>query len=161
MIAPALIVSSLVLLPALAVLAWIDARTYRLPDILTLPLIAAGLAAALWLDRNIWLHLSGAALGYLVFVGIELAYRQLRDRDGLGRGDAKLLAAGGAWCSVAALPLIVLLASVTALCCVFALRLAGQEVSARTLMAFGPFLAFAIALVWIVQIASPGFPLYL
>jgi leader peptidase (prepilin peptidase)/N-methyltransferase len=34
-------------------------------------------------------------LGYLSFAGIGMAYRRLRGRDGLGGGDAKLIAATG------------------------------------------------------------------
>jgi hypothetical protein len=41
--------------------------------------------------------LSGAILGYLLLRGVALAYRTLRRREGLGRGDAKLMAACGAW----------------------------------------------------------------
>jgi len=41
----------------------------------------------------------------------EYAFKTLRGKDGLGRGDAKLLAAGGAWCGWMGLPFIVLIAS--------------------------------------------------
>jgi len=51
----------------------------------------------------------------VLFVLIELTYRRLRGQDGLGRGDAKLLAAGGAWCGWSGLPLIVLISSALAL----------------------------------------------
>lgn len=156
-----LLAASAVLFTALIGLAIIDWRTYRLPDLITLPLIAAGLAAAFLLGKPFMLHLAGAAFGYLAFVAIEMSYKRLRGRDGLGRGDAKLLAAGGAWCSVAALPVIVLIASFTALCCVIVLRLSGRSIDGMTRLAFGPFLAFAIGLSWYLQIVSPGFPLYL
>lgn len=149
------------LLAALIALAIIDWRTYRLPDVITLPLIAAGLGAAFLLGEPIMPHLAGAAFGYLAFVAIELGYKRFRGRDGLGRGDAKLLAAGGAWCSIGALPVIVLIASFTALCCVLVLRLSGRSIDDHAFIAFGPFLAFAIGLVWLIQAISPGFPLYL
>lgn len=158
---PITLAASLVLFAALAVLAVIDWRTYRLPDMITLPLIAAGLGAAFLLENPVMLHLAGAAFGYLAFVAIELSYRRLRERDGLGRGDAKLLAAGGAWCSAAALPVVVLIASFTALCCILMLRLSGRSIDGTTRLAFGPFLSFAIALTWGLQLVLPGFPLYL
>jgi len=41
----------IVLLAGLGMLSWIDARTFRLPDVLTLPLVVAGLAQA-WLLRG-------------------------------------------------------------------------------------------------------------
>jgi len=93
----------------LLTLAWIDAEHLLLPDILTLPLILFGLGAA-WYLR--WPPLvdaaAGAAVGYLSFRLLALAYRWLRGRDGLGAGDAKLLAAGGAWLGWQALGDVVL-----------------------------------------------------
>lgn len=77
--------------------AWIDAETMRLPDILTLPLVLAGLAVTWrftpWALYN---HAAATALGYLGFRALNETYRAVRHRDGLGVGDAKLLAAAGA-----------------------------------------------------------------
>jgi len=94
----------------------------------------------------------GAIAGYGAFVIIELSYKRLRGRDGLGRGDAKLLAAGGAWCGWAGLPLIVLISSALAL---IALLFPSFKKMARSgEIPFGPFLALAIAVVWMsLQIA--------
>ena len=136
---------SLALGLALITLAVIDARTLRLPDPITLPLIGCGLAAAWALDMPLRQHAIGAGLGYLGFVALELAYARLRGRAGLGRGDAKLLAAGGAWCGALALPVILLAASASGLGYVIALRLTGRRVE---MVAFGPFLALGIALGW-------------
>jgi hypothetical protein len=47
-------------------------------------------------------HAAATAIGYLAFRAIALLYLRLRHREGLGEGDAKLLAAGGAWLGVAA-----------------------------------------------------------
>ena len=41
-----------------------------------------------------------AVLAYLSFVGLALGYRRLRGRDGLGGGDAKLIAATCLWLGV-------------------------------------------------------------
>lgn len=153
-------VLTLILLGALCGLAVIDAQTFRLPDWLTLPLAAAGLAAAWILGLPVWLHALGAVLGYAVLAGLELVYKRVRGRDGLGRGDAKLLAAGGAWCGALALPIILLVASTAGLLFVFALRLiGGRPVSGATRIAFGPFIALAIASAWILQRAGAGWML--
>lgn len=143
------ILLDILLLAALAALAVIDARTLRLPDTLTLPLIPAGVAAAWVLGEPVWLHVLGAALGYLTLVAVEKLYLRLRGRAGLGRGDAKLFAAGGAWCGATALPLILLAASVTALVWVLVLKLTGRAVRADLMIAFGPFLAFGVGLVYL------------
>ncbi|MEL6686879.1 MAG: A24 family peptidase, partial [Pseudomonadota bacterium] len=92
------ILSGCVLIGALVQLARIDWATQRLPNLITLPLIAAGLAWAFGTSEDFYLHLLGAALGYGAFWLVEVTYRLVRKRDGLGRGDAKLLAVGGAWC---------------------------------------------------------------
>lgn len=138
-----------VLMGILTALAIIDARTYRLPDVLTFPLIGAGLLFG-WLVRHDWqAGLFGAAAGYGAFVLIEIAYRKIRGIDGLGRGDAKLLAAGGAWCGWAGLPFIVLIASG---CGLIALLLPGMAKFRESgKLPFGPFLALGIAIVWISQ----------
>lgn len=141
-----------VLLTALAALTVIDARTYRLPDVITLPLIAAGVLAAWLTGDTLWLSLLGAIIGYAALVGVEKAYERTRGRPGLGRGDAKLFAAGGAWCGAIALPFILLAASVSALIYVAVLRLvSGKPIGGDHMIAFGPFLAFGIALIYVLK----------
>ena len=148
------------LLAALIALTVIDLRTYRLPDLITLPLIAAGVLAAWLLGSAIWLHALGAGVGYLALVGVEKAYERARGRPGLGRGDAKLFAAGGAWCGALALPFILLAASVSALVFVAALKLvSNRTIKADDMIAFGPFLAFGIALIFILERLGLAAPL--
>jgi leader peptidase (prepilin peptidase)/N-methyltransferase len=127
-----------------------DLRSWLLPDLLTLPLVLAGLAVTLWLDPAALLQSAlGAALGYLSLRAIAWAYRALRGRDGLGEGDAKLLAASGAWLGIAALPQVVLAAAIGALLAALGLRLAGARIGARSALPFGPFLALATWVLWL------------
>lgn len=136
----------LVLCAFLAALSWTDLRDYRLPDILTLPLIFLGFVQAWTLDLDWRASLIGAVAGYLVFFIIEHIYKRLRGRDGLGRGDAKLLAAGGAWCGWMGLPFIVLIGSGMGL---VALLFPSMRRKTQTgVIPFGPFLALGIVLVW-------------
>jgi len=136
----------------LVALALIDAREHRLPDALTLPLIPAGLAATWWEvpDTDVLLaHALAAALGYGAFALLAAGYRRLRGRDGLGLGDAKLLAAAGAWVGLAGLPSVVLLAALAGLAVTLARGWAtGAEVRGVPL-AFGPYLALAFWVVWL------------
>ncbi|MEO1964304.1 A24 family peptidase [Hyphomonas sp.] len=143
---------AIVLLPALTALSWIDLRTMRLPDVLTLPLIGAGMVQYWYFTGSVWAAIMGALAGYLFFVAVEKGYRALRGSDGLGRGDAKLLAAGGAWCGWIGLPWIVLIASSSGLLIAGALMLTSRKPSG--LMPFGPFLAVGIALVWAAQLRA-------
>ncbi len=136
---------------ALLLAAWIDAKTFILPDLLTLPLILAGLGVTEWqAPAALTLHAAGAALGFVSFWGLNALYRRLRGRDGLGLGDAKLLAAGGAWDGVASLPDIVLLAGLLGLAAALLLRARW-----RAPMPFGPALAAAIFAMRLVMIWSP------
>lgn len=136
-----------ILLITLLVLSWIDFRTFRLPNILTLPLIGVGIIQAWFLNAEWQANVIGAVAGYVIFVLIELGFRAIRDKDGLGRGDAKLLAAGGAWCGWMGLPFIVVIASGSGL---IALLFPSMRKKANTgRIPFGPFLALGILLVWV------------
>jgi len=145
-------VLTLILFGALIALSVIDARRFILPDRITLPLIAAGIVVAALLGLPVWLHALGGLVGYGGLVLIEKTYLQARGRSGLGRGDAKLFAAGGAWCGAIALPAILLLSSLAALLYAMTLKLIlNRQVTGDSMIAFGPFLAFGIALVWSLQ----------
>ncbi len=103
---------------ALVVLAFVDARTKLLPDVLTLPLLWLGMVIQLFPEtRTFGLELSviGAVAGYLPLWLLAQAYRLIRGRDGLGMGDLKLLAAMGAWSGPLVLPQVLLLAALLAI----------------------------------------------
>lgn len=137
---------------ALLALAWIDWDGLILPDVLTLPLIPAGLAATLWLDpADATDHAVAAAAGYAAFRGLGWLYARLRGREGLGQGDAKLLAALGAWTGLDGLPSVLLVAALAGLGLAGLLRLRGQAVASTTAIPFGPCLALAG---WIVRLQS-------
>lgn len=139
----------------LLALGWIDARHMRLPDAITLPLITCGLAITWWVDRPaILLHASGAIVGFLIFHGLSAGYRHLRGREGLGGGDAKLLAAGGAWVGFDQLAVLILLAAMAAITWVLASTFRRNGVPSKTLaVPFGPFLGVAI---WLVRLYGSG-----
>ena len=134
----------------LLTLGWTDLRSWLLPDLLTLPLIIVGLVAAVVLDPDqLTQRALGAALGYLSLAAVAAFYRALRDREGLGGGDAKLLAASGAWLGAAALPQVILLAALSALGAAACLRLTGTKLGRHSAMPFGPFLALATWVLWL------------
>ena len=127
----------------LLALAWIDWRHFRLPDVLTLPLVLAGLAATAWLDQPaLTEHALGAAFGYGALRLVAAAYRLLRGRAGLGEGDAKLLAAIGAWLGFRGLSDALLAGAVLGLLYGLA-RARVQRASLSSPIPFGPFLAIA------------------
>lgn len=148
--APGAPFAGVVLAVALAALSAVDVRHYRLPDVLTLPLLAGGLLWSWWSDVTpVWWPAASAVLGFLLLAGIARLYRALRGRDGLGLGDAKLFAAGAAWLGAEALPTVLLWACVSALVAIAIAGARGGGISGGTRVPFGPFLAFAIWLVWL------------
>ncbi|PHS40805.1 MAG: hypothetical protein COA91_02940 [Robiginitomaculum sp.] len=136
-----------VLVACLLALAVIDFKTMFLPDILTLPLGVVGLLFATW-QNALLAGFIGMLVGYTGLVTLELAYKRLRGVDGLGRGDAKLLAAGGAWCGWYGLSFILLIASFSGL--VHALILSRTVKNPKNQkIPFGPHLALGIFLSWL------------
>lgn len=151
---------ALLLTLALLLLSLHDLRTRRLPDILTLPLMVLGLTLPVWADASIDVltRALGAGIGFLVLWSLSVVFRRVRGYPGLGLGDAKLLAAAGAWLGPWALAPLVLIASASALLCAGALHLSGREIGARTILPFGPFLSLGFLLLWLAHGAGWSFP---
>ena len=131
----------------LLLLSWFDFDHYRLPDWLTLPLIAAGIIFHYVTQGEALLGLAGAALGYALVWSLAMIWRHLRNVDAIGLGDAKLLAAAGAWLGALAIPPVLLLASGAGLIYVLSDRiLTGRHVTA---IPFGPFIGLGMWIVWL------------
>ncbi|MBU3593139.1 prepilin peptidase [Polynucleobacter sp. 71A-WALBACH] len=140
------------LILALVYLAYIDWRTFRLPNAITLPLIFLGIAVNGVSDLRLSTPISallGASLGYGSLWALNAGYRLLKNRNGIGMGDAKLLAALGACLGWGALPSILLIASITGLVG-GSIWLKSRGHQLQQAFPFGPFLAIAgiIELLW-------------
>ena len=136
----------------LLALGWIDWTHLRLPDVLTLPLLLAGLGCTALLDPAATPdHALAAALGYAAFRLLSWSYRRLRGREGLGEGDAKLLAASGAWVGLAGLSPVVLSGALAglAIALVRSRRLRSGGLRAGTVVPFGTALAVGT---WLVRL---------
>jgi leader peptidase (prepilin peptidase)/N-methyltransferase len=146
--------AALVLTWGLVALAFIDADTQLLPDDITLPLLWLGLLLSLgsvFVDSRA--AILGATAGYLSLWLVFHAFRLLTGKEGMGRGDFKLLALFGAWMGWQALPQIVLLSALPGALFGITLLLTGRA-GRGTPIPFGPFLAIAgwINLLWGVEI---------
>jgi len=140
------------LIVILVYLAYFDLRTFRLPDVITLPLILLGLLFNGVSNESLISFqdsLIGAILGYVCLWLLNLLYRIVKKQEGIGMGDAKLLAALGAWLGWFALPSILLIASLTGLIGGI-IWLQWNKQNHRSAFPFGPFLAIAgiIELLW-------------
>lgn len=137
------------LLLALLVL---DAEHFWLPDALTLPLLASGLVAGVWLAPSLAERAIGAVAGYASLAGVALGYRLLTKRDGMGGGDPKLLAGIGAWLGWPLLPFVVLAAALLGLMLALLDHLRGGEVDRLTRLPLGALLAAAAFPAWLLMI---------
>ena len=129
---------------ALLALAWIDAETFLLPDVITQALLWVGLVgSAMSLTPTPLIQaLSGAVLGYGMLWAVGWAFAAWRGKEGLGQGDLKLLAALGAWVGIWSLLPVLLLASVSGLIFGVIQKMRGQ-LGDNGHFAFGPFLALS------------------
>ncbi len=131
----------------------IDARSYLLPDSITFGATALGIIFAFVLaPAEPWpavgFAVSRAAGLAIVFAAVRHVYKQLRGAEGLGLGDVKLAAVGGAWLSMTAIPTWLCLASTAGLVAVLMARLRGRPVNSATRVPFGAFLCPALWLVF-------------
>ena len=144
---------TLVLCPvawALLALTMIDLDTQLLPDVITLPLLWAGLmvnsfAVIVPLSDALW----GSVGGYLILWTVYHVFKALTGKEGMGYGDFKLLAALGAWLGwLMLLPMIILSSLVGLVLAVGFIALNKQDRSEP--MPFGPSIAIAglIAMLW-------------
>lgn len=135
---------------SLLLIAVIDAEHFWLPDRLTLPLAGTGLAAAAWAGEGAFTaRVVGAVAGFAALVLIGVVYRRVRGREGLGGGDARLLAASGAWVGWMGLPSVLLWASAAGFSVVAARLATGSSVRGDDRLPFGTFLALGTWLTWL------------
>jgi leader peptidase (prepilin peptidase)/N-methyltransferase len=129
-----------------ASLALIDFRRGIIPDGLNLAIAGAGLAKAAVAGGATAGFAAGAeaiAVGALFWLFRRL-YFALRRIQGLGLGDVKFLAAATPWVGMAAMPMLLLIAALSALLAVGGAQLAGQSLTRQTSLPFGPFLALGL-----------------
>ena len=139
--------ASAVLASGLLALSYTDLRTGFLLDALTLPLILLGLGYAAW-NGALLFSVAGAVVGYALIAGLAAYWRRARGYEGIGLGDAKLLAAGGAWVGLAGLPLLLLIASGTGLVAALTVSKKARSAGEHVAIPFGPCLAIGTWIVW-------------
>jgi leader peptidase (prepilin peptidase)/N-methyltransferase len=134
----------------LIALTGIDIDHQLLPDNITLPLMWAGLLAAVAIGPVAGAALPvspqdaliGAAAGYISLWLVFHAFKLVTGKEGMGYGDFKLFAALGAWLGWKVLPMVIVLSAATgALLGILMIVLRGRD--RRAPMPFGPYLAAA------------------
>lgn len=141
---------AILLLLLLWSLAIIDLQHGLLPDMLTQPLVWAGLLCCVMGISRISLEeaVTGATVGWLSLWLIYWLVFYSTGKEGLGYGDFKLLAGLGAWNGWEALPQIVLWAACFTL--IFPLwRMLLRRADWRAASPFGPGLAASGGIYWL------------
>lgn len=129
-----------------------DARHYLIPNELTGAAFALALLRAaasvpdVGAEALLW-PLARAVAVALPLLLLMLAYRYWRGRDGLGLGDVKLAAVGGAWLDLATVAAVIELAALLAI----GAYVANATVQRKSLRgtAFLPFGLFLAPSIWI------------
>src|SRR5262249_42945484 len=101
-------------------IAAVASRYFIIPDELNiaafpLALADAGLRNGGDAIEAIALALLQGAILALIFLGLRIVYRMLRNREGLGMGDVKLAGVAGAWLGWQTAPIAVEIAAIAAL----------------------------------------------
>ncbi len=128
----------------LAALVAVDLRRQLLPDPLVLPLLPLGLLETWLAGGDLVASAAGAVFGGGLLWLVRLVFRRLRGIEGLGLGDVKLMAAGGAWVGMAGVGPVLLVGALATLAAVGIAFLAGRRTGLATRIPFGPGLAFGI-----------------
>jgi leader peptidase (prepilin peptidase)/N-methyltransferase len=134
----------------LLALTVIDLRHMILPDVLTWPLIPAGLVVATLASPDAFLpHLAGVAAGAASLGAVAWGFNRVAGREGLGLGDVKLFAAAGAWVGWFGLPSVLLIGAASGLAVAVTLRWAKGNAGPSEPVAFGPYLALGLWITWL------------
>ncbi len=148
--------AALLLTWAMIALSFIDYDHQLLPDSITLPFLWVGLALTLFAGSGETILFAtgrnaiiGALAGYLSLWSVYQLFKLLTGKEGMGRGDFKLLGMLGAWLGWQALPVIILLSSLLgAVVGMVLILILGRDKNIP--IPFGPYLALAgwISLLW-------------
>lgn len=138
----ALLAVRLLFAAAMVALFAIDLEHHLLPNVITLPGIAAGLLCSVWLPPGIVAAGIGVLIGGGVLWAIGEAYYRYSGEEGMGGGDVKMLAMIGAFLGWK-LVLLTLVLSSLAGSIVGVLVIASRRGGLKHELPYGTFLALA------------------
>ena len=126
------------------IIFFIDLKHFIIPNSLTFPLMVLGFIKSFIpnLDEifpNYIDSLIGGLFGYGIIWSIIFFYKQVRKKDGMGLGDAKLFAVIGFWFGWISIPFVIFLSSIIALLSVIP-DLIKNSKKMTTQIPFGPYI---------------------
>ena len=127
------------------IIFFIDLKHYIIPNELTFPLMLIGFIKSFDPNLNQSLFpnyinsLIGGFFGYSIIWSIIFFYKTLRKKEGMGLGDAKLIAVVGFWFGWFSIPFTIFISSMVAL--IFSIpSLINKTKDMSTQIPFGPFI---------------------
>lgn len=137
-----MLASRLVFTSMLIVLFGTDIETQRLPNVITLPGIVAGLVFSVFVPPGLTDCLIGAALGAAILGLIRWGWKRATGVEGMGLGDVKMIAMIGAFLGWRQVWVVLFLSSVVGAVIGIVLTMAGGK-TMQSRLPFGTFLALA------------------
>ena len=138
---------------SLIIIFFIDLKHFIIPNSITFPMMVLGFIKSFDPNLNeIFPHyinsLLGGLFGYGIIWSITFVYKQIKKKEGMGLGDAKLLSVFGFWFGLKAVPFIIFLSSTIALISVVP-DLIKKSKSMSSQIPFGPYIILG-ALVYLI-----------
>ena len=126
------------------IIFFIDLKHFIIPNVLTFSMMALGFVKSFDPNLNPMFpnyinSLIGGLFGYGIIWSIIFFYKQIRKKEGMGLGDAKLFAVIGFWFGWISIPFIIFLSSIIALIRV-APDLMKNSKKMSTQIPFGPYI---------------------
>ena len=127
------------------IIFFIDLKHFIIPNELTITLMVIGILKSIHPDLNNEIFpnfinsVLGGVIGYMLIWLIILFYKKVRNKEGMGLGDAKLLSAIGFWFGWVSLPFILFFSSFIALVSVLP-DLIKNKKNLTSQIPFGPFI---------------------
>ena len=129
------------------IIFFIDFKHYIIPNVLTFSMMFLGFIKSFVPDLhpmfpNYLNSLIGGIFGYGIIWSIIFFYKQVRKKEGMGLGDAKLLSAIGFWFGWFSIPFVIFLSSIIALLSVTP-SLINKSKKFSSQIPFGPYIILA------------------
>ena len=137
----------IILFLSFIVIFFIDLKHYIIPDILTFPMMVLGFLKSFDpnlnpLFPNYINSLLGGIIGYGIIWLLILFYKKIRNKEGMGLGDAKILAVVGFWFGWVSIPFVIFLSSTIGLIVVIP-DLLKKKKKLTSQIPFGPYIIIA------------------
>ena len=130
------------------IIFFIDLKHFIIPNVLTFPLMILGFLKSFDpnLNKAIFPNyinsLIGGIFGYSIIWLIVFVYKKVRKKEGMGLGDAKLMAVIGFWFGWISIPFVIFISSAVALILVIP-SLINKSRAMSSEIPFGPYIISA------------------